>query len=130
MRKIFLMLALMAVVVPALHAQDFDDIYYNPKKDNGQTAKKNSKKQSYYISDFSNVDVDEYNRRGTYYTSPVDTIGANAEAGQDFVYTSQIQKYYNPTIIVDNADVLGDVLDNAYGNVEIVIDNGYPTFVI
>ena len=72
----------------------------------------------------ADMDVDAYNRRGEqYYASPVDTIGTYVENGEDFVYTQQIQKYYNPTIVVDNADVLGDVLENAYGNVEIVIDN-------
>ncbi len=74
------------------------------------------------------MDVDEYNRRGFYYETAVDTIGQAAENAEDFVYTQQIQKYYNPTIVVDNSDVLADILEDSYGNVEIVIDNGYPTF--
>lgn len=108
-----------------------DDIYYNPAKDKSSQQKKEKKqKKSNYIADMSEMDVDAYNRRGeSYYPSPVDTIGSNIENGEDFVYTQQIQKYYNPTIVVDNADLLGDVLSNAYGNVEIVInDNGIPVF--
>ncbi len=76
------------------------------------------------------MDVDDYNRRGFYYNSPVDTIGMSAEAElSDFVYTQQIQKYYNPTIVLDNSDMLADVLENSYGNVDIIInDFGIPSF--
>lgn len=109
-----------------------DDIYYNPDKAKTATNTKKqtkNKKQSNYIADMADMDVDAYNRRGeAYYTTSIDTIGTGVETGEDFVYTQQIQKYYNPTIVVDNADVLGDVLSNAYGNVEIVIDNGVPVF--
>ncbi|MDE6792351.1 MAG: hypothetical protein K2J48_04640 [Muribaculaceae bacterium] len=109
-----------------------DDIYYNPDKakTSVQEQKKEKKRKSNYIANMADMDVDTYNRRGeAYYTTPVDTIGSYIENGEDFVYTQQIQKYYNPTIVVDNADVLGDVLANAYGNVEIVIDNnGLPVF--
>ena len=122
-------IAIAAISAPVLQAQeDFDDIYYNPKKGSNQSVKK-SKKQSYYIKDFSDMDVDDYNRRGFYYNSPVDTIGMSAEAEPDFVYTQQIQKYYNPTIVLDNSDMLADVLENSYGNVDIIInDFGIPSF--
>ena len=128
MRKLFYCLTAIALVSPlGLSAQEYDDIYYNPKKD--KTASTSTKKKkSYYIKDFENIDVDEYNRRGQYYNSPVDTIGKHAENDEDFVYTQQIQKFYNPTIVVDNSDILQDVLLNSYGNVEIVFDNGLPTF--
>lgn len=106
-----------------------DDIYYNPKKDkSAQTGKKRT--ASNYIADMADMDVDTYNRRGQYYMSPIDTIGAATENGEDFVYTQQIQKYYNPTIVVDNADVLEDILENSYGNVDIEINaNGVPVFL-
>ncbi len=101
-----------------------DDIYYNPKKDVG-----NVQKESAYIENFGDIDVDTYNRRGQYYTTPVDTIGEAVGSAEDFVYTQQIQKFINPTIVVDNSDVLYDVLNNSYGNVTIVInDNGLPVF--
>lgn len=128
MRKLFLTGLLLASVSGLLYAQDFDDdIYYNPKKTKKATEQKTQKKSN-YIADFANLDVDTYNRRGQYYVSPVDTIGQSAENGEDFVYTQQIQKYYNPTIVVDNADVLADVLNNSYGNVEIVLNDGRPYF--
>ena len=77
----------------------------------------------------ADMDVDTYNRRNQYYMSPVDTIGSRVENGEDFVYTQQIQKFYNPTIVVDNANVLADVLANSYGNVEIEINaGGLPVF--
>lgn len=127
MKKIIYTLAVLAVAGASVHAQEFDDIYYNPKKDNNKATESKTKKSN-YIADFSSVDVDEYNRRGQYYESPIDTIGVSAESGEDFVYTQKIQKFYNPTIVVDNAAVLMDVLDNSYGNVEVVFDNGYPSF--
>lgn len=126
--------AMLLLGAPALFAQSAfdDDIYYNPSKDKAVTkqTKTTTKKKSNYIANMGDMDVDVYNRRGeAYYTTPVDTIGTYAENAEDFVYTQQIQKYYNPTIVVDNADVLADVLSNAYGNVEIVIDNnGLPIF--
>lgn len=127
--------AILTAATPALAQDYFDDIYYNPKKDTSSTVESQGnsvrqQKQSNYIANFEDVDVDAYNRRGEqYYVSQIDTIGSVVENGEDFVYTQQIQKYYNPTIVVDNANVLEDVLTNAVGNVEIVInDNGYPVF--
>ena len=127
MKRFIYSIALMALCSSAMTAQEYDDIYYNPKKDTStQTEKK--KKNSNYIQDFSSIDVDEYNRRGQYYESPLDTIGIRAENDEDFVYTQKIQKFYNPTIVVDNYEVLNDVLLNSYGNVDIVFDNGVPYF--
>ncbi len=127
MNRFLLGLAMTAIAIPGSYAQDeFDDIYYNPKSEKESSRKSDIK--SSYIEDFSDMDVDEYNRRGFYYETAVDTIGQTAENAEDFVYTQQIQKYYNPTIVVDNSDVLSDILENSYGNVEIVIDNGSPSF--
>lgn len=131
MNRLILGLAVVAFSIQPVMAQDeYDDIYYNPKvgKTNNADSAEKKQKESNYISDFSSMDVDEYNRRGFYYETPVDTIGQTAENSEDFVYTQQIQKYYNPTIVVDNADVLEDILEDSYGNVEIVIENGYPSF--
>lgn len=103
-----------------------DDIYYDPKRD---TPNKQTKRNSNYIRNMADMDVDAYNRRGQYYPTPVDTIGEATGNAEDFVYTQQIQKYYNPTIVVDNADLLGDILANSYGNVDVVINNaGVPVF--
>lgn len=140
------LLALTALLIfgGTMFAQDyFDDVYYNPKKDKSVEKAKipdevttvgrsvpSTQTNSTYIANMADMDVDAYNRRGEqYYVTSIDTIGSVVENGEDFVYTQQIQKYYNPTIVVDNANALGDVLSNAYGNVDIVINNnGYPVF--
>lgn len=127
MKKILFATAILALAGTAVQAQEFDDIYYNPKKDSSQPVE-SKKKKSNYIKDFSSIDVDTYNRRGQYYESPIDTIGVQAENGEDFVYTQKIQKFYNPTVVVDNADILADVIDNSYGNVNIIFENGLPYF--
>lgn len=128
MKRYIYSLFILALAGVSAQAQEFDDIYYNPKNDAAQNSSEKKSKKSNYIKDFSSLDVDKYNRRGQYYESPIDTIGAKAEGGEDFVYTQKIQKFYNPTIVVDNAEVLSEVIDNSYGNVEIVFDNGLPYF--
>ena len=131
-KKTYITIISLIACVGSVWAQDFfDDIYYNPKNDKSVTTTTTKKdKQSSYIANMADMDVDAYNRRGAqYYVSQIDTIGSSAENGEDFVYTQQIQKYYNPTIVVENANNLVDVLTNAYGNVDIVINNnGYPVF--
>ena len=122
---ILLLLASIALGMPAMAYDYTDDIYYNPKA----SSTSSKAKASNYV-DIANMNVDEYNRRGQYYSSPVDTIGVYMENEPDFVYTTQIQKYYNPTIVTDNADLLADVLNNSYGNVEIIYNyNGAASFV-
>ena len=130
MKKYIAIIALFACAGTVAAQDYFDDIYYNPKKDKSpsQTVASN-KKVSSYIENMEDMDVDTYNRRGQYYVTEIDTIGTGVENGEDFVYTQQIQKYYNPTIVVDNAAVLSDILSDAYGNVDIIInDAGYPVF--
>ena len=127
MKRLLFFAVMTSLIAPCAMADDYtDDIYYNPKKD--KTASAGKKKHTSKIVDFSTIDVDEYNRRGQYYYSPVDTIGEYMENEPDFVYTTEIQKYYNPTIVVDNADVLADVLENSYGNVEVVYNFNGPAF--
>lgn len=126
-----LLLSLLLILAPIIaFGQVEDDIYYNPKKDNATkiSSKYKSKSQSNYISDFQDMDVDTYNNRGYYYTTPIDTIGTEAEVAPDFVYTTQIQKYYNPTIVLDNSDLLADVLSNSYGNINIEYNISGPYF--
>lgn len=129
-----------------IYADDYDDdIYFNRKKkpevsvktDNARktsgtgriTQTSGLQQSSAYIADFDEMDVDSYNRRGQYYATPIDTIGIGIEQGDDFVYTQQIQKFYNPKIVVSNAYQLEDILENSYGNVEVVYDfSGAPSF--
>lgn len=127
-QKSILTTLMAGVILPlAVCADDYvDDIYFNPQKDTQVGA---SKKNSNYIENFSDIDVDAYNLRGQYYNSPIDTIGSRTASEEDFVYTQQIQKYYNPTIVLDNSDVLADVLENSYGNVEIVFNGVTPSFL-
>lgn len=125
MRKQIISMLLIGVATGVCYAQnDYDDIYYNPKKE----TKKEVQKETNYIADFDNLDVDIYNRRGSYYESPIDTIGLGAESADDFYYTQMIQKYYNPTIVVDNADLLEDILANSYGNVDVIYEGLTPVF--
>ena len=130
-KRLILIPALLAGFAGSIWGQDYydDDIYYNPKKDTVAKKKTTKKISDNYIADFSNIDVDTYNMAGNFMPMPADTIGAKSGSGEDFVYTQQIQKYYNPTIVIDNADLLADVLNNSYGNVDIVInDNGLVSF--
>lgn len=128
MKRLVYVLAVLSVSTSAVLAQEIDDIYYNPKKDKKIETRTQSKRSN-YIKNFDSVDIDDYNRRGQYYKSQIDTIGEKAETDPDFVYTQKLQKFYNPTIVVDNKAVLQDVLDNSYGNIDIVYNiNGLPSF--
>ncbi|MCM1005276.1 MAG: hypothetical protein NC402_03150 [Prevotella sp.] len=145
MKKLLLISACLCLTLSGVAQEEFDDIYYNPKTAKTQTQKQQTKNQpvpgatiyggesqTYYYYPQSayqeNRDIDEYNRYGGYYQSAVDTIGDAIANSQDFVYTQEIQKYYNPTIVVDNMSVLSDLINNSYGNINIVYDYGYPVF--
>lgn len=132
MRTKTLLLSLLIVGTSLSYAQttydDDDDIYYNPKKAKKEAIE--AKRKANYIPNRAEMDVDAYNRRGQYYATPVDTIGMAAMTDGDFKRTQDIQRFYNPTIIVDNIDELSDILSQSYGNVEIVISNdGLPWFI-
>lgn len=124
MKKTVIIMSLLLAGIPVMSAQDTfeDDIYFNPKNEKKQAKKSN------YIANIADMDVDTYNLGGMMTPMPTDTIGLRTENGEDFVYTQQIQKYYNPTIVVDNADLLADILNNSYGNVDVVINNGIVGF--
>ncbi|MEZ3519347.1 MAG: hypothetical protein K1V75_05350, partial [Muribaculaceae bacterium] len=127
MRHYLLLASMLLTASTPIWGQIEDDIYYNPKKAEKEATQERVSRN--YIADFQDMDVDDYNRRGQYYVSPVDTIGMRAETDQDFVYTTQIQKYYNPTIVLDNVDLLTDVIANSYGNVNVEFNiNGIPSF--
>lgn len=118
-----LLLSLVVVGSSVVLADEYDDdIYYNP---NRQTEFNDSYDDGSVIN---GRDVDEYNRFGGYYETAVDTIGSGIASEQDFIYTTQIQKFYNPTIVVDNSETLSEVLENSYGNVDIILECGRPSF--
>lgn len=133
MKESIFLLASLLLGSGAAMAQYDDDIYYNPDK----AAKKSSSKsivadgRNYNpnlgeTAELTDSDIDAYNGFGGYYETAVDTIGAAMANSEDFVYTQQIQKYYNPTIVTDNSAVLADVLANSYGNVNIIYQGGVP----
>lgn len=140
MKKYYLLLSLSLLAGGSILAQDFeDDIYYDGKKAEKKEKQYRAKQEDSYEAMRSidwrpsledEFDVDEYNRYGDYYVSSIDTIGNNIADSEDFVYTKQIQKYYNPTILVDNSETLADILSNSYGNVNVVYTYGYPSFNI
>lgn len=123
MRHLSILLGLFLLGTSTTMAQ-WDDIYYNPNK----KEKNKIEKTDNLTTGRTDITVDQYNMRGFGVTSAlaIDTIGAQVASEPDFVYTGQIQKYYNPTIVVDNADVLADVINNSYGNVNVIINNGRP----
>ena len=90
---------------------DDDDIYYNPSK-----AKKTApvkKTTNVVVADFpaadtytpantgSNIDIDAYNRRGTF---AKDSVAARSEAPANFEYTQQIERFYNPRVVIESPD--------------------------
>ena len=133
MKSKYLLLTMLLGVASMGFAQEYDDIYYSESKSQTKTQKsKRSDKQtgSNYIKDMSSVDIDAYNRRGeSYYGSPVDTIGAKAAESQDYVYTQQIQQYYNPTIVVDNQELLDEVINGSSGNVTVIYTGTTPYLI-
>ncbi len=136
MRKLPFFLAATVLFPFAMMAQDFeDDIYYDGRKAEKQQAARQAQasQQNPYAYGWqpsieTERDVDEYNRFGGYYGTAADTIGYNIANSEDFVYTQKIQKFYNPTIVVDNQDVLADVLNNSYGNVNVIYNPWGPAF--
>ncbi len=118
------LIALSGVSMPAW-SQDYDDVYYDAKKDNREqtiskpaAAQVKSQPQRVVISgnqpykvtvqsNSSNIingrDVDEYNRRKNY--DCYDTIAYdNQLAGSDFSNTQRIERFYNPDIIINSND--------------------------
>lgn len=130
MKQILITMSLLAAVALPVAAQWDDDIYYNPKREQEKKEKARAEAMAADTLGRTDIDVDAYNMRGAFGSAltPIDTVGASVASGQDFVYSNQIQKFYNPTIIVDNAELLDDVLNNSYGNVSVVIENGVPVF--
>ena len=123
----------MAIAIAAISAllvlqaqEDFDDIYYNPKKGSNQSVKS---KNSHIIMSFSGTWMTITNRRGFYYNSPVDTIGMSAEAEPDLYTPSRFRNigWSIPPSSLITAHASADVLENSYGNVDIII-NDFDSF--
>lgn len=108
-----LMLALLVGMASVAVAQDiYDDIYYNPKTDNKpkqavtntQTAVTDYPSADTYNYDSgSSIDVDAYNRRGIFAVDTT-TVAADNSSSADFECTRQIERFYNPDVIVESDD--------------------------
>lgn len=139
-----LLFAALSANVPALlSAQDYDDIYYNPKtaKDKRKTAVKqdpvvnNSVATADYrpadsyipsATDGLDVSVDEYNRRGMFADGGADSARVEGSA-TDFECTKQIRKYYNPSLASDD-DTVVSYLAAEPSVVNIYVTNPYPDY--
>ncbi len=112
--KRFNIILLLICITSGLSAQSFyDDVYYTPsvKTTTKTTTTTTTTVTTTTQNGGSSRDVDEYNR---FYSSgsqnnvnPVDTM-------QDFTYTSQIIKYYNPDVVPDSTKVF--IQNNYYYN--------------
>lgn len=133
MNKIINRMSALAIALSAaasLSAQGYydDDIYFNPNKDkdrNVEAAKKAASRQTQRtangyiitrVADYPAADtyaaegsstrsVDEYNRRGVFARPDTTaTLPDSIKAAADFAYTRQIERYYNPDIIISSDD--------------------------
>lgn len=118
---------------------DDDDIYYNPSK--AKSTKATTPRNSSYTSASTveypaadtytpgtgvNIDVDTYNRRGAF--APDTAKAATAQTTGNFECTQQIERFYNPRIIIESpdADVATLYYSDPTPDVNIVINTpGY-----
>lgn len=147
--KFFALMGVLALSAgPFVHAQDYDDIYYD-----GATQVEKAKvtevktprratvthvvtsnsdvPASYKVSVQKNYkaerDVDEYNRRtGEYAQDPYALADTLADDGTSFSNTQRIERFYNPDVVVASNDA--DLIELYYDdtpNLTIHIGNGY-----
>lgn len=110
MKKLFFVLVLMGVGPLALMAQD-DDLYFVPKKDAGVKAPAQSpstrEQPVYYVG--SDRDVDEYNRRGQFY-STYQELGDSIAS--DIIDFSAGNGLYPDSIYADSLFTMGSDADD------------------
>ena len=116
------------------HAQDYDDIYYNPSKEKKQPKKEVKVTRSttttrttttytptpdykaagdYQYSTGSTRDVDEYNRHSSGTNlNDFTIIGDTVIDGEEFMYTRRIERFHNPDVVVNTND--DDLIDYYY----------------
>ena len=119
-------------------AQDiYDDIYGSSEPQKSAPKPQSTAPASYPAADTYNFDsgstrsVDEYNRRGIF--APADTTVSNAMqradslAAVDFNCTRQIERYYNPDVVVGSSDAdLAQLYYSQPANINIIINTpGY-----
>lgn len=124
--SILLALTWFAASSPAVSAQDYDDdLYYSPskaKKEEAKRQKEAAERQKQLNSQYSRqadfagsdaydvsstrpltVDVDTYNRRGSY-TPDNSTAQGGELGGTDFENTRRIERFHNSDIITETGD--------------------------
>ena len=119
-------------------AQDiYDDIYGSSEPQKSAPKPQPTAPASYPAADTYNFDsgstrsVDEYNRRGIF--APADTTVSDAMqradslAAVDFNCTRQIERYYNPDVVVGSSDAdLAQLYYSQPANINIIINTpGY-----
>lgn len=125
-----------------IHAQDYDDIYYDGSKSTTEVKQETKKVETtrvrtqvpttYKVTVEKNYqterDVDEYNRRGGIYSQPEnDTLYLDApDDGTMFGNTQRIERFYNPDIVVlsDDDELVELYYDNA-PSVNLIIGTNY-----
>ena len=143
--RVFALMGLLALTAgTVLHAQDYDDIYYDASKSVSKTTK--AEKPAKTIAVYGEVpdqyklaaqdnyrverDEDEYNRRGAFEPSYEidingDTIFMEDEA---FANTRRIERFYNPDIVIlsDDDDLVELYYDESPTiNLVVGTDMGY-----
>ena len=119
-------------------AQDiYDDIYGSSEPQKSAPKPQQTAPASYPAADTYNFDsgstrsVDEYNRRGIF--APADTTVSDAMqradslAAIDFNCTRQIERYYNPDVVVGSSDAdLAQLYYSQPANINIIVNTpGY-----
>ncbi len=97
MKQLFVFAVLFSAMSLSVMAQD--DLYFSPKK-KAQTST-DSQQPAYYVG--SNRDVDEYNRRGKYW-SHTQKIGSD-EQGNDIIQFQQGNGVYPDSVYIDTTFV-------------------------
>lgn len=128
MKVILFLLSILVSSASYCYAQYDDDIYYVPKPKK-ETSKVDYSNQSTYqreIGNINDMDVDAYNRRGSYADEQSDSSRINSDEESDFTYTDRIKRFHNPTVVIEANDP--DLYDLYYLNpssVNIVVGNSW-----
>lgn len=110
---------LLTAVTATAFAQDFDDIYFDPKTDAPKTKVQKPKvvKETvdYLPADLytptgydpgaSTRDIDEYNRRGIFAVGDTSATSADTTGTEAFAYTSRLRKFHNSTAGSNDVEV-------------------------
>lgn len=132
-----------------LHAQDYDDIYYDASKTQTTAVKAKSSKSAKTVAVYGEVpekytvaardnyrverDVDEYNRRGNY--EPDYEVDINGDTiyydDESFANTRRIERFYNPDIVIlSDDDELVELYYDESPTINLIVgsDWGYSSY--